>query len=361
MISREIGWSNLNNITFGVIQQVNKIQKQVCCNCNITTTTTSSTSSTTTTTTTAIPVGPFNFDVTADWGEFAVTSPATFKTFLESGEDGDGNTNDQTGVVITDFLLEGNRLRCNVSSTGGSDLGFAYMGVTDVTSFGNLQMTNYLSLYGNNISSVDNTSWPIGVNDIDLGENNITSFDNVTWPNTLNNYLGLYDNAIISFNPVTPLPNTLIELELGNCQLTTVDDIVWPSDLEYLYLGDNQIVTFDPNNTLPSGLIYIGLSDNQIVNFDPTIALPNSLEELDLDRNQIVTFNPTLPLPNSLQFLFFYSNQMTTVGYTNSEPWANAMSIIPGRGGIYFFGNPNSVSGTNLETILISKGWAVYA
>jgi Leucine-rich repeat (LRR) protein len=351
MISREIGWSNLNNVTFGVIQQVNKIQKQVCCNCNISTTTTTSTT-----------LLLRNFDVTADWSLSvpAVTSPATFKTFLESGEDGDGNGNNLTGVVITDFLLVGNRLRCNVSSTGGSDLGFAYMGVTDVTSFGNLQMDQWLYLYSNNISSVDNTSWPIGVEDgIDLGDNNITSFDNVTWPSTLNGYLGLYDNAIISFNPVTPLPNTLNDLDLGNCQLTTVDNIVWPSDLEYLYLGDNQIVTFDPNNTLPSGLIYIGLSDNQIVNFDPTIALPNSLEELDLNRNQIVTFNPTLPLPNSLQFLFFYSNQMTTVGYTNSEPWANAMSIIPGRGGIYFFGNPNSVSGTNLETILIAKGWTV--
>ena len=61
MISREIGWSNQNNLTFGIIQQVNKIQKQVCCNCNITTTTTSSTSTTTstssstTTTTTTSP------------------------------------------------------------------------------------------------------------------------------------------------------------------------------------------------------------------------------------------------------------------------------------------------------------------
>jgi hypothetical protein len=61
MISREIGWSNQNNLTFGIIKQVNKIQKDVCCNCNITTTTTSSTSTTTstssstTTTTTTSP------------------------------------------------------------------------------------------------------------------------------------------------------------------------------------------------------------------------------------------------------------------------------------------------------------------
>jgi hypothetical protein len=54
MISREIGWSNQNNLTFGIIKQVNKIQKEVCCNCNITTTTTSSSSTSTTTTTTTL-------------------------------------------------------------------------------------------------------------------------------------------------------------------------------------------------------------------------------------------------------------------------------------------------------------------
>jgi hypothetical protein len=50
---------------------------------------------------------------------------------------------------------------------------------------------------------------------------------------------------------------------------------------------------------------------------------------------------------------------MTTAGYTNSEPWANVMSVIPGRGTINISGNANSASGTNLQTILISKGWTV--
>jgi hypothetical protein len=35
------------------------------------------------------------------------------------------------------------------------------------------------------------------------------------------------------------------------------------------------------------------------------------------------------------------------------------MSVIPGRGSVYFGANPNSVSGTNLGTILQSKGWSV--
>jgi hypothetical protein len=309
----------------------------------------------------SLNLGPFNFDITANWSltQPAVVDEATFKTFLESGEDGDGHTNNLTDVVITDFLLDGNRLTCNVSSTGGSDLAFANMNVTEVTSFGNLQ-ADYLYLYSNNITSVDVTSWPIGVIDIDLGYNSITSFDNVTWPNTLD-YLGLYSNAITSFNPTTPLPNTITELDLSNCQLTIVDDIVWPNSLQNLQLSGNQLTSFDPSIALPNSLPYLDLSNNQIVTFNPSIALPNSLLELNLELNQIVTFNPSIALPNSLLELKLSVNQMTTAGYTGSEPWANAMSVIPARGYIFLFNNVNSASGTNLETILGAKGWIVNA
>jgi hypothetical protein len=48
---------------------------------------------------------------------------------------------------------------------------------------------------------------------------------------------------------------------------------------------------------------------------------------------------------------------MTTQGYVNSEPWANSMSI--GTGIIRFNNNTNSASGTNLVSILQSKGYTV--
>ena len=104
----------------------------------------------------------------------------------------------------------------------------------------------------------------------------------------------------------------------------------------------------------------INLDFNQIVTFDPSLPL-SDLTALTLRSNQIVTFNPTLPLPDSLASIFLNDNQMTTAGYIGSEPWANAMSVIPGRGTVYISGNVDSVSGTDLETILISKGWTVIA
>lgn len=257
------------------------------------------------------------FDITADWSLTtpAVVDEASFRTFLESGENGDGYNNNLIDVVITDFSLVGNRLTCNLSANGnGQELNLTYMDVTSVISLGNITGTlQVIRLRNNNdLTSVDGVVWP-SADKISLGDNAITSFDNIIWPSGLLE-LELYGNLLTSYNPTLPLP----------------------SSLQYLALGENQIVTFNPTIALPSGLTSLNLGSNQIVNFDPTIALPDNLSMLDLSNNQ-----------------------MTTAGYTGSEPWANAMSVIPGRGAIYFNDNVNSISGTNLETILIAKGWNV--
>lgn len=219
---------------------------------------------------TPTPTGQFNFDITANW---SLTTPevvdeASFRTFLESGDDGDGDTNSLTDVVITDFLLEGGRLRCNLSATGV-----------------------YFYLAYMEISLIN------GIGDI----------------------LGIKE----------------------------------------LRINDNQIVTFDPTQALPNSLELISIPNNQIVTFNPSIPLPNSLITLSLANNQIVTFNPSIALPSGLTQLSLNNNQMTTAGYTASEPWTNAMSVIPGRGDIYLNSNVDSASGTDLETILIAKGWNV--
>ncbi len=354
------------------------------------------------------PTNTFNFDITANWSLTtpAVVDEASFKTFLESGQDGDGNSNNQTDVVITDFLLEGNRLRCNVSSTGGDTLELSLLNITDVKSFGDFQAIEDLYLYENNITSIDNTIFPIGVTSIYLSNNQITSFNPINpLPNSLL-YLFLSGNGIISFNPSLPLPSSLAQLSLDNNNIVTFDpSVALPNSVSELYLNNNQIVTFDPSIALPSSLQTLGLTNNQIVTFDPTIALPSGLQDLSLSGNQIVTFNPTIALPNSLIYLYLINNQivtfnpsialpnslqqlyleynqivifnptlplpdsltnlqfdynlMTTAGYTASEPWANAMSVIPGRGEIRFNNNINSASGTNLETVLTAKGWTV--
>ena len=81
---------------------------------------------------------------------------------------------------------------------------------------------------------------------------------------------------------------------------------------------------------------------------------------LDLINNSLTKINPTTPLPITLQQLILKYNQIDNIGYTNSEPWANSMHN--GTGPTYtidFFGNPDTVFGTGLETILTAKGWTI--
>ena len=127
-------------------------------------------------------------------------------------------------------------------------------------------------------------------------------------------------------------------LILNEIDVTDVFGVVNLSSLQYLYLGDNQIVTFNP-----------------------TIALPSSLKVLEIGDNQIVTFNPTIALPSSLTSLGLYGNQMTLAGYAASESWANAQPSFTNPCTIDFSGNPDSITGTNLETILLTKNVIIVA
>jgi len=196
----------------------------------------------------------YNFDIEMDWSIlldntgslYPVTNQTTFEQWLTDGYDSIGNEqNDFTNIVITDFLMTGNRIQCNLSADG---INFA--------------------------------------------------------------------------------------------------------------LSDNTIVVANKIGTI-NGLEKLQLSANQIVSFNPTVALPSTLKHLKLGGNQIVSFNPTIPLPVSLELLQLQYNQMTTVGYEISETWANAQTSFSSVCSVMLNNNISSASGTNFETILISKNCTV--
>jgi hypothetical protein len=334
MISREIGWSNLNNVTFGVIQQVNKIQKQVCCNCNITTTTTSSSSSTTTTTstssstttttTTIAPALRFTTDIVPEQQEFCLV--------IQTLEDGGPAIN-----YVLDFGT-GDIGSGSIPAGTGTTMSYTYpLGSYEaVMTFDTPERITqmYINCGTFKMNTITGLDYLSGLINLYLGGNNLTTID-------------VSQNA------------NLLALDVADNLFTDVNNLIFPNSLLYLSFEANQIVNFDPVNALPSGLSSLYLHFNQIVTFNPTQPLPSALYNLDLTNNLINIFNPTLPLPNGLGYLALGNNQMTLAGYTASESWANAMSIMLGRD-IYFNGNIDSVSGTNLKTILISKGWNVY-
>jgi len=130
-------------------------------------------------------------------------------------------------------------------------------------------------------------------------------------------------------------------------------------NLVYLDLSTNQLTAFNPNKQLPNGLQSLNIAENLITVFNPSIALPIGLQYLGLGSNQIVDFNPSIALPIGLQSLELGFNQMTIAGYTASETWANAQPSFTSSCNVYFTNNIDSVSGTDLETILISKNCTI--
>jgi Leucine-rich repeat (LRR) protein len=200
----------------------------------------------------------------------------------------------------------------------------------------------------------------IGLQTLYLSGNQIVDFNpSIALPIGLQN-LYLSDNQIVDFNPSIALPIGLQTLDLGRNQIVDFNpSIALPIGLQTLGLGGNQIVDFNPSIALPIGLQGLYLNGNQIVDFNPSIALPIGLQNLYLSGNQIVDFNPSIALPIGLQNLYLSDNQMTIAGYTASETWANAQPSFTSSCNVYFTDNIDSVSGTDLETILISKNCTI--
>ena len=209
-------------------------------------------------------------------------------------------------------------------------------GITDKASFESVLgvTTTEFSISGGNIKAfIDN----VVDNTLDISSKNITNVNFITIDNLT--YLYLINNQIVNFNTSIALPNNLEDLDLSH----------------------NQIVNFNPTVALPSGLININLRYNQIVNFNPTVALPSSLTYLSVTHNKIVNFNPTVALPSALTHLDLRNNKMTTSGYTASEVWANAQPSFINTCNIYFSDNINSITGTTLKTLLLTKNVNIIA
>jgi len=271
-----------------------------------------------------------NFDVTADWGGLASVSDETsFISFLE----GQGLMN----VIVSDFTLTAGRLICYLSCDGTA-ISLSSIGVSDV----------------NKVSGIN------GLEDLDLTGNQITDFNPlIALPNTLTQ-LNLAGNQIVTFDPSIPLPSGLLRLYIGANPIVTFNpSIALPSSLEELTIGDSFIEVFDPSIALPSSLKILEIAQCQIVDFNPSIPLPSGLEQLQLGGNQMVYFNPSIALPQSLVSLSLITNQMNIAGYAISETWAILQPSFTSNCTINFTANINSVSGTNLETILLTKNTTI--
>jgi hypothetical protein len=112
-------------------------------------------------------------------------------------------------------------------------------------------------------------------------------------------------------------------------------------------------------NITVAGVIGLDLSGKDVTLVNKIGGFDSSLISINLSGSLFTTFNPSTPLPTSLTDLGLSFTSMTTAGYTASEPWANSQPAFPSNCNVYFTGNINSITGTNLETILLTKNCTI--
>lgn len=128
-------------------------------------------------------------------------------------------------------------------------------------------------------------------------------------------------------NPDILLPETLVIFEFSQSNLTNIDFIL-PVNVSNLFFAGNKI--------------------NSI-----TSVFPNNLTFLTLDGNLLESF--TNQLPETLTTLDLSNNLLTTSSYITMEDWATNLPTFTSECQMIFTGNIDSITGTGLETILLTK------
>lgn len=118
--------------------------------------------------------------------------------------------------------------------------------------------------------------------------------------------------------------------------------------MKRLYLNNNLISNFDPNNLAGDELEHLNLQNNNIVTFNPR-NLNDNLKEIILGYNKIVNFNPTW-FPSETILLSLENNPITTSGWNNNIQRCDA---VYEDGNLYAGNNTTgSIEGTNTESVL---------
>jgi Leucine-rich repeat (LRR) protein len=333
-----------------------------------------------------------NFDVTStNWG--SLTTESTWESFFISLG--------ATFATITNFSLIAGNVQFHVA-TDMQDLQLTTQNITVVTKVNVLSLIS-LDLRQNDIIVFDPEILSSNLEILRIDSNEIIDFNPTTPLPTSLKILSIGTNSIITFNPTVALPSGLQELYLNTNNIITFDPTIalptslqklsithnsivtfsptlaLPNGLQELYLIANDIVTFNPTTPLPVGLLKLYLNGNEIATFNPTVALPINLILLWLNGNNIVTFNPTIPLPIGLQELDLGANNIIAFNPTsttfaslnklglnnnniNTSSWNTAtswISAVPNGGILVANSNPDTVIGTNTQTLLLTKSWTI--
>lgn len=106
---------------------------------------------------------------------------------------------------------------------------------------------------------------------------------------------------------------------------------------------------------LITGLKYLNLFNNELTEFIPETPLSEELIQLNLAGNSITSLDASILFPVTCTYIALHNNSFNTAGYAASEAWATAQPAFTSPCLMSFNGNVNSITGTNLEAILLTK------
>ena len=146
------------------------------------------------------------------WG---IEDESTFVSFL----DGQGATN----IVVTDFYLSTDTLRCNLSFDGITTINLGYFGITKIVNLDSLVNLNVLYLGSNQLTIIENLDALVNLNTLVLNDNQLIKIENL--------------DALVN----------LTTLVLSSNQLTKIENLDALVNLTYLDLSYNQLTTIEFN------------------------------------------------------------------------------------------------------------------
>lgn len=275
------------------------------------------------------------FDVTADWSLTtpAVVDEASFRTFLQSGEDGDGGPNLLTSVKITDFSLVEGRLTCMLSATGG-ELNIAEIGATSILSLGNIVNVELISISNNPITEIPSDVFSQYTS---LTELYINSLD---LPIDLSALVNLEILYAYNYGYSTLNVSSLVNLKqfFGGASLFA------PTSLDFTNLSNLQLLELSSDNLALTTINISGCTSLTYITCYETPTLTTILGLEDCDNVIFAQLNSNGFDQTALDYI--------TVSLNNNG-LSNGGLVISGNAGVL------SPTGNAARLSLISRGWSV--
>ena len=218
-------------------------------------------------------------------------------------------------------------------------------------------LTN-LTLYGLNLTSLDNFQLPTSLTWLNLNNNQLNSLDlsNLTSLTTL--YIG--GNQLTSLDGFV-LPTSLTSLGLGLNPLLTSFDLSYLTNLNELVVQGGiteKFTSFSSNDyILPSNLTILDLANNLLTSFDGD-GFPTSITRLSLNGNQLTSLDlSTLINLNWLNVNNYDGNNPITPSINDQILQQLDQNNI--NNGYFGSNNGRTSTSNSNHTNLINKGWSL--